>query len=131
MSTKSPRHDRRLIGTWKSDRRMTFRHWKPKPGCPPESERKFKALFGKLVVRWERGRYHSEIDGHRETVPYEVMAADSASVVIRFRDPYLGERLQQLFFDGDRYWVATPLAPGMVEYFRRVTSNDSSPRRGG
>lgn len=115
--------DRRLLGTWQSDRRRTFRHFKPKAGCSPHSLRKFKAMFGKLVVQWDRGVYHTELDGHRSSARYEVVASDAESVVVRSRDELSGEdRLQHIHFDEDSYWVA--LAGGSIcEFFRRVPSD--------
>src|SRR5262249_15094613 len=79
-----PKYDGLLIGPWRSDRRRTFRHFKPKPGCPPRSLRKLKSIFGKLVIRWGRGRHHTEMDGHHESAAYEVVARDASSVVVRF-----------------------------------------------
>jgi hypothetical protein len=112
--------DRRLLGTWVSDRRRTFRHFKPKAGCPPQSLRKFKAIFGKLAVKWGRRFYHTELDGHRRSARYEVVASDASSVVVRSRDELSGEdQLQHIHFDGDYYWVA--LSGGsLCEFFRRV-----------
>lgn len=112
--------DRRLLGTWRSDRRRTFRHFKPKAGCPPKSLRKLKALFGKLVVKWGRGVCYTELVGHRESTRYDVVASDTASVVVRLRDELSGEdRLHHIHFDGDYYWVA--LSGGSIcEFFRRV-----------
>ncbi len=119
MGHSVPKYDRRLLGTWRSDRRRTFRHFKPKRGCTPQSLRQLKALFGKLVIRWGRGKYHTELDGYRESTTYEMVASDSVSVVIRYRDGLGGEdQLRQIHFDGDYYWLA--LGGGLCEYFRRV-----------
>lgn len=118
--SKSAKSDRRLVGIWRSDRRRTFRHFKPKANCPPQSLRKFKAMFGKLVVRWGRSICYTDLDGHRVSARYEVVASDSVSVIVRLRDTTGGEdRLQQIHFDGNFYWVA--LSGGNIcEFFRRV-----------
>ena len=119
MSSPKPTFDRRLLGTWRSDRRRTFRHFKPKPGAAPESLRKLRSLFGKLVIHWERGRYSTELDGHRDAGEYEVIASDAKSVVVCCRDPRTDrETLQQIHFDGDYYWIA--LDGRLIEWFRRV-----------
>jgi hypothetical protein len=114
-----PTWDRRLLGTWQSDRRRTFRHFRPKPGCSPQALAKFKAIFGKLVVRWGRGKYHTELAGLRESAEFEIVASDSRSVVVRYQDAFFEEaRLQQIHFAGDWYFIA--LSGGLCEYFRRV-----------
>lgn len=117
---KPPAIDSRLIGTWKSDRRRTFRRYKPKPTAPARSIRKLKSLFGKLVVRWGRGKYYTEMDGDKWSNAYEVIASDQYSVVVRSKDDLSAEpRLQQIHFEGDWYWLA--ISPGLCEYFKRVT----------
>ena len=118
-----PNWDSRLIGTWKSDRRRTFLHWRPKRNCPPKVYERFKALFGKLQIRWGRGRYYSVMDGVKETHSYEVLASDRSSVVIRKSEADLVfDELMQIYFDNeDCYWIA--LGNGLCEYFKRVTDS--------
>jgi hypothetical protein len=118
MKGSKPKLDRRLLGTWKSDKRQTFRWFYPKPGCPPESLRRLKALFGKLVVRWGYRKFRSDLEGYKDSEPYEVVASDAESVVVRFLDT--GDprgRLRQIHFEGDYYWL---WAGGIREYFKRV-----------
>jgi len=110
--------DRRLLGTWRSDRRKTFRHFVPRPGATPAAVRRLRAMFGRLVVRWTPARCHSELDGHWVSTPYEVVASDPECVVVRCYDPLTKDyRLRQLHFDGDHYWV---WAWGLREFFKRV-----------
>lgn len=126
MSQRASKPDKRLLGTWRSDRRRTLRYFKPKAWCTPSRLRKFKALFGKLVVEWAHGAYHTEFDGHKVTAPYEVVARDSVSVVVQVRDVLSGEdRLQHIHFDGDYYWVALS-GGGICEFFRRVPTEAQS-----
>ena len=114
--------DPRLIGTWKSDVRRTFARFKPKPNSRPQSFRKLKSLFGKLVVRWGRGKVYVEMDGNKSSHTYEVIASDQFSVVVRSNDElvWLGHVLQQIHFEEGWYWVA--VAPGLCEWFKRVKS---------
>lgn len=120
MGSRAAKIDPRLLGTWRSDRRRTLRHFKPKPGCPPQSLRRFKALFGKLVVEWGRGGCRTELDGYGKSVLYEVVATDATSVVVRSRDERTGQHcLQHIHFDGDYYWVAIGNG-SLCEFFRRV-----------
>lgn len=112
--------DRRLIGTWKSDRRKTFLHYKPPTDFTPARTEKFKALFGKFTIRWGRGKYHTLMDGFRATHPYQIVANDDTSVVIRVHDEILDrDCLRQIHFEGDHYWMA--LDRGYLsEWFKRV-----------
>jgi hypothetical protein len=120
LARNSAKSDPRLLGTWRSDRRRTFKHFKPKANCPPRSIRKLKALFGKLVVKWDRGLFHTELDGHCTSTPYVVLGSDSVSVVIRSKHSLFGEeRLQHIHFEGDCYWIALP-GGQLCEFFRRV-----------
>lgn len=119
MPTRVKTDDRRLIGTWKSDRLRTFRHYKPKPTVTLQSLRRFRSLFGKLEVQWTRSKCHSNFDGHRDSMPYEVVASDAESVVVRYRDVLTdSEVLRQITFDGNFYWIA--LGGGLCEWFRRI-----------
>jgi hypothetical protein len=110
--------DRRLLGTWKSDRRQTFKWFYPKPGCSPTNWRKFKAIFGKLIVRWGYTKCHTDLDGYKETRAYEVVASDANSVVVRILDPTAPRgRLCHIHFEGDYYWISVR---NWREFFKRV-----------
>ncbi len=111
--------DPRLLGTWRSDRLRTFRHFRPKPRCRPVMLRKLKALFGRLTVTWEADAFHTELDGFAGSYPYEVLASDATSVVIAAADAISGERqLRHIHFEGEFYWL--PVGGHMTEWFRRV-----------
>jgi hypothetical protein len=119
LAKSVPKFDRRLLGTWKSDRRRTFKNFRPKPGATRAAMQRLKAMFGKLVIRWGRGKYHTEYDGHCESFDYEIVARDTTCVIIRCYDNLAREwRLRQITFDGDHYWI--PLGGSMCECFRRV-----------
>ena len=119
----SPKYDPRLLGTWKSDRRVTFRHYRFKPSAKPAAVRRFKALFGKMVVRWDRLRCHIDLDGYQTSYPYQVVAVDDQCVIIRTAAGIIGQpEFCQLMFQGDdRYWLPVMNCPWMHECFRRVT----------
>jgi hypothetical protein len=105
--------DRRLLGTWQSDRGRTFRFYKPGPRSTVKGQRKLKSLFGKLIVRWTPRRCHLELDGTRWAEPYEVIASDETSVIIRSE-----AALTQIHFEGNYYWIG--LHGMLCEYFRRI-----------
>ena len=118
MSSEIQSIDRRLLGTWQSDRRKTFRQFAPRSGTSPEAVRQLRAMFGKLVVRWTPKRCFSEFDGTRSSVAYEVVATDPSSVVVRYFNTLLTDfRLRHLHFEGKLYWVSIG---GLREYFKRL-----------
>lgn len=119
MEKQQPKTDKRLIGTWQSDRAKTFRHYKPVKGFSEARLRRFKALFGKLTVRWGRTKYYTELEGSRGSEHYEVVASDDTSVVIRHVDFITGlPELKQIHFEGDYYYFA--LDGHLSEWFRRI-----------
>lgn len=121
MAAKAATYDKRLLGTWKSDTRRTFRNWKPDRGMPPAKLRKFKSLFGKMIVRWTPEQILSGFDPNDlNEEPYEVVASDSSSVVVRtycqWRDVWT---LAYILLEGDCYWV-TNATSRFGECFHRI-----------
>lgn len=111
--------DKRLLGTWKSDRTKTFAEFVPRRRCSRVWLRKFKSLFGKLVIRYTPRKMHEDYDGNKGSGDYQVLGKDSESVVIRFYSTLWKQwQIQQLHFDGDHYWV---WVYGMREFFRKVS----------
>lgn len=127
MPSTSTLTEPRLLGTWQSDRRRTFRHWKPLPTSTPASHRKFRALFGKLVIHWTPKRYRMEMDDFRRSGAYTVVARDAGRVVIEVEGWFDERELVQIHFEDDRYWVALQWA--FIEWFRRVPPRPASPGR--
>jgi hypothetical protein len=118
MAKRKSLIDQRLLGTWKSDRRKTFQNFRPRAKASAEAVRKLKALFGKLVVRWTRKKYYTELNGSNDSYPYELVAVDRVSVVIRCFDSLENaDKLVQVHFEGNHYWL---WAWGQREYFRRI-----------
>ena len=120
MPTHTPKTDRRLLGTWRSDRKPTVSEWRFKKRLTPARRRKFLDIFGHLRVTYTRTRIRGVLRDYRFTQRYELLAADSESVAIRYEDTQLtGEWLiQHIHFEGrDRYWVALGRNR---EWFKRV-----------
>lgn len=121
MTNRPPRQ--RLLGTWKSDRLRTFRHWKPSARAAHAQTRKFRGLFGRLVVRWTAKRVYITLDDFTDCQPYEVVAEDMNSVVLRVpcSESLGGAELVQIHLDsdGERYWMAINWSQGFVEWFRK------------
>lgn len=121
MAANAATYDKRLIGTWKSDSRRTFRNWKPRAGVSPARTRKFKGLFGKLIVRWTPKGVFSGFDPNAlEGTSYEVVASDSFSVVVRTYCEWLDEStLDYILFEDDCYWLTNAMIR-FGECFRRI-----------
>jgi hypothetical protein len=108
MATHASKTDKRLLGTWRSDRRRTVPDWRFAKRLSPEKRRKFLAIFGKLQVTYTRTCIRGVLRDYRFTQPYELLAADSDTVAIRYHDTQLTSewRIQHIHFLGrDRYWT--------------------------
>lgn len=105
--------DRRLLGTWKSDRKRTFEGHLWPDTATPTVQRRFRAIFGKLVVHWTPKRTTWELDGVRETNTYQVLASDVDSVAV-----LVNGSIYHIHFDGDEYYYLN--LGRTMEYFRRV-----------
>ena len=119
MATRPVITDRRLVGSWRSDRRLTFKHFTPALTSTPASLRRFRSIFGKMIVRWGTRYVYIELGGSQWKDGYKIVAKDAVSVVVSGFNDVLGEeRLSQIFFEDDYYWFWTPW--NMREFFRRV-----------
>jgi hypothetical protein len=86
--------------------------------------RRLKNLFGHMIVTWGRTRVDVRLRDDHWIDPYEFIARDDASVVIRVRSP-INDRptlIQIHFEEDDRYWLIGPLGY-LREYFRRIPSD--------
>ena|ERR1043166_678659 len=112
--------DKRLLGTWRSDRNRTILNWRFEKRITPNQRRKFLDIFGRLRVTYTRTRFRGVLPDYEYIRRYEVVASDSDSVAIRYEDPQLGEwHVQHIHFEGrNRYWIALG---GNREWFRRAT----------
>ena len=118
MATRKPKTDKRLLGTWKSDKRRTFKDHVPPRRLRGKRLDRFKAIFGKLIVRYTRRKIHSEYQGSRDSIDYEVLGSDADSVVIMVSGQVAAlRRIQHVHFEGKYYWITLD---GMREYFRRI-----------
>jgi hypothetical protein len=123
MPTRKPKTDKRLLGTWRSDRRLTLKDWVWRRGWPAQKRKKFASIFGHLTLRYTRSRLYSDYRGHKAITKYEVIALDSDSVAIRSWDSLLKEwRIRHIHFAGDHYWIS--IASGWnKEWFKQVTKS--------
>ena len=121
MPQRSLLFDRRLVGIWKSDKRMTLRYFSPPYGGTPKGVWLLRSLFGKLIVRWTRSCVYTDLEGFKSKETYEVVASGAESVVIRsFDELAQDDRLEQIHFEGKYYWV---WAGTTREFFKRMPVN--------
>jgi len=157
----APRHSRRaldgtrsrmkrlrklLVGTWKSDKRLTLDNCHRYHGLNGAKKRRFGSMFGRLVLRYTRSQVHHSLRGTEWTAKYDVIAADSDSIVLRIHsddlwkrvDPIVADilkqvaqpRLQQLHFRRRKrrqyYWIGCGMC---CEWFRRLDIQPSGFRQ--
>ena len=118
LASGSQKADRRLLGTWRSDKERTMRLWRFKKELDTEQKAKFESIFGKMTRRFTSTHAYSEFDGETTSNPYRVLGADEHSVVVAYPNGKASE-LQQIFFEDDWFYVVSGYN---VEFFRRVTA---------
>ncbi len=94
MSVRIVKSDRRLLGTWKSDKAKTTQRWGFKKGVrmTPKQRKDFFDIFGDLTLRFTKNRRYSRLGDYESFNKYEVLATDDSSVVLRlFEDQFKKE----------------------------------------
>jgi hypothetical protein len=111
--------DKRLLGTWRSDRRRTMQDWVWPQGTRNERRNRFSEVFGRLTIRYTRQKIHFDLNGRKDSQAYEVLGSDANSVAILHNQGGAegGIILHIQFEWKDLYWV--PLGHNR-EYFKRV-----------
>ncbi len=123
MPRQECKTDRRLLGTWRSDRRRTFKDWIWPPRTSAKARKRLSkqlsTIFGHLVLRYTRTRAHADFKGTTSSHKYEILGVDSNSVAIMTWDTVLDEEsIYHIHFEGDRhYWITLGR---QREWFRRV-----------
>ena len=120
MTTARSKVDKRLLGTWRSDRARTVAEWRFAKRLSPEKRKIFLSIFGKLRLTYTRKRIRGVLQKYQFAQPYEVLAADSDTVALRYYDSQLTKewRIQHLHFTGpDRLWIS---CGRNREWFRRI-----------
>jgi hypothetical protein len=114
LAVKARKVDKRLLGTWRSDKERTTQFWRYKSNLDAEQKAKFESIFGKLRRRFTETHSYSEFDGEKTSGRYLVVASDSKSVVLAFPEEHFD--LQQIFFEENAFYVASGYN---FEFFRR------------
>jgi hypothetical protein len=109
---------RRLLGTWRSDRRRTERNWVFPRKLAMHRLREFRAMFGKLTWHFSVRSVTETYDELTWRYRYSILWADEHSAVVVFSNA-AEEKCHQLFFDEKWFYLVGGRA-GNVEYFRRI-----------
>lgn len=100
--------DKRLLGTWRSDRRRTLRELRFRPGLGRKHRALVREMFGHLRLTYTRRQVLGVLRDYKFTQPYEVLASDGMSVAIRAHDTLTGEwPIRHIrFHDASHYWIS-------------------------
>jgi acyl-coenzyme A synthetase/AMP-(fatty) acid ligase len=139
-----PKTDKRLLGRWKSDARLTFADWNWKKGTSPARKARLKSLFGKLELTYTRTKVISRLRHRRweQARRYAVLGLDADSVAImtfgkleiKARREYdllclelldqIGSvtKVEHIHFVKNHFWIS--IADGRHrEFFRKISRN--------
>ena len=134
--------DKRLLGTWKSDRIRTFKEWSWTKNISPQKKKRFQSIFGKLEITYTRTKIISSLRHRKweQATRYKVVATDQTSVAIvlfgelqiKNRRQYNPENLKfaetlfprqaqisHVHFDKKHYWVSLGTGKNR-EFFRKI-----------
>ncbi|MEO0574993.1 MAG: hypothetical protein AAF004_05980 [Pseudomonadota bacterium] len=114
----------KLQGSWKSDAERTLASMRSVTGVSARARKMFENdFFGHLIVDYRgetRRMVLDDEDYDTGFTPFEIVDERDESVVLRAWDPMWEDfMLQEIFFEGDAYYVLTG-KPLFREYFCRV-----------
>ena len=89
-------HDKRLIGTWKSDKRKTSKDMTARSDISAKARATLSRMFGKLETTYTRTRFYAKFEDLSESGRYKVVAMDESSVVTVSDAPY-SQAMQHTF----------------------------------
>jgi len=112
--------EKRLLGTWRSDKERTIKQWCYPNELSAEKRRRFENIFGKFTLRFTPTHIYTEYDGDRQVIAYSVVASDANSVVVAWHEK--SNSLQQIHFEKSAYYVVSGYN---IEFFKRVAPNEA------
>jgi hypothetical protein len=136
-----PKHDVRLLGTWRTDKKRTFVEWNWRKGISPKKRARVKSLFGNLEVTYTRTKVISVLR-HRNwetSRHYKVLGLDESSVAISVfgelkvkrpsnywaeglrivKEAHSKPAIKIIHFDKKNYWVSIGNGKNR-EFFRKI-----------
>jgi hypothetical protein len=124
--------DKRLVGTWRSDRKRTAAEIRARRDIPANKGReRLIKIFGKLTIRNTRTKSYTTYKGVTEVFPLRIVAKDAGGVVVLDHSPLIGEDIIYHIRFEERpkgkmpryYWICLGR---FREYFRRVNGSRGS-----
>ena len=97
-----------MIGTWKSDRRLTLSNLHRYHLLTGARKRRLGSSFGRLVLRYTRRRLYIDLGETKWTAKYDILAEDSSSIVLRIHSEDLWKRADPLVADILKEMMAAP-----------------------
>jgi len=110
--------DKRLLGTWRSNKEKTTGLWKYTKEMTPAARERFEKIFGKFTLRFSETHIFTEFERTTDVVPYTVVAQDKTSVVIAWLEKE-GTSLQHIHFEENGYYI---LSGYNVEFYTNVSA---------
>src|ERR1041385_719644 len=116
--------DKRLIGTWRSDKKRTAAEILARRDIRAGKRRtRLMSLFGKLTLRYTQTKCYTTFKGTTEVGPLRIVAKDADGVVLLAGSPF-GDMIYHIRFEAcpkrempRYYWISLG---EFREYFRRV-----------
>ena len=123
MPKKATKTEKRLLGTWLSDRQRTLKELRFRPGTSRKSREWLRASFGHLRLTYTRHQIRTVLKDFQTTDAYEVLVSDANSVAIRWHCKVTDEwDIRHIHFHGqDHYWVSYGYHR---EWFKRIHENE-------
>ena len=120
MTKRAKKIDRRLLGAWRSDKKLTLAEWVFPKTASPKGRQVMRSLFGKLTMRYTATHVFTELDGDRTSCRYKILAIDEESVaILRLIEDGRSEIQHVHFADRNVHWVSSGRNR---EFFRRVAA---------
>lgn len=119
MAVKKTMTDKRLLGTWQSDRARTLKELRYRPGMTVKQRKVLRGIFGHLRVTYGRKYIRGVLEDYKFVGPYEVLASDEDSVAIRVycKTTENWDIRHIHFHDSEHYWISLGFNR---EWFKRV-----------
>jgi hypothetical protein len=124
-----PMIDKRLLGTWKSDKAKTLAEMRLRRDFKSKQLKVLAPMLGKLEVRYTRTKCHVKLGKYRDSRQYTVLGKDSEGVAILSGSSLCGEdQITHIRFDGRHYWIT--VRGCYREWFKKVPAPSAMVKSG-
>jgi hypothetical protein len=120
LEEEGPRLVKKLFGTWRSDRDLTFVEMGKSNLVTEEDREMFAVTLGKVTVTYGEKAFTTTVDDETTVTPYKVLASSKGVVVIEYFDKaFHSMRRRRIQVLGDKLAVKVP-GLGFDEIFTPV-----------